>query len=124
MNAPPNRGRMQDSNASAGDARSPQASVLRRAVFVALLFFLIANPLVLVVAAVSKNDVLHAPLARFSLFWFPVGAIFAVWVILDASAIFGFAGPRPDPFGPKSLSLSALGIANIASMLLFLILSG
>jgi hypothetical protein len=115
---------VQESDAAAGDARPPQASILRRALFVALLFFLIANPLVLLVAAVSKNDMLHTPLARFSVFWFPVAAIFAVWVILDASTIFGFAGPRPDPFGSKSLSLSALGIANIASMLLFLILSG
>jgi len=49
--------------------------------------------------------------------------VFTVWVTLDASALFGFVGPRPDPLGPKSLGLSALGVANIAAMFLFLILT-
>lgn len=101
----------------------PQASIIRRTAFVAVLCFLIATPLVLLLAAVSTPSGLQPALSRFSVFWFPVGAVFAVWVILDAAALFGFAGPRPDPLGPKALSVSALGVANIASMLLFLILA-
>jgi hypothetical protein len=40
-------------------------------------------------------------------------------VTLDASALYSFVGPRPDPFGSKALGLSALGVANIAAMFLF-----
>ena len=108
---------------SDGRVHVPQASILRRAAFVVVLLLLFAMPLLLLMAAVSTGTVLRSILEPHTAFLFPLWAVCAVWVTLDSSALYGFAGPRPDPLGPKALSLSALGIANIVSMFLFLILT-
>jgi hypothetical protein len=104
------------------DVRVPQPSIFRRIVFAAAVCFMLVVPLTLLIAAVSAGSALQAALAKMSPLWFPVWAAFTLWVTLDASALYGFAGPRPDPFGPKALSMSALGIANIVSMTVFLFL--
>ena len=75
------------------------------------------------VAAFPTDSALHGGLAHSTMFWFTLWAVFAVWVTLDASALLGLVGPRPDPLGPKALRLSALAVANIVSMFLFLILT-
>lgn len=103
--------------------RAPQAGVVRKIAFVVVLLFLLAVPVVLLVTALSADLALRASLVQFTVFWFPVWAVFAVWVTLDAVALYGFVGPRPDPLGPKALGLSALGLANIGAMLLFLFLT-
>ena len=84
---------------------------------------LIATPAFLFVAAVSNDSTLYGFLGQTTMFWFPLWAIIAVWVTLDASALYALIGPRPDPFGPKALRLSALGVANVAAMFVFLILT-
>jgi hypothetical protein len=99
----------------------PKTSFLRRSVFRTALIFLIAIPSCLFVAALSPYSALNEFLAPHTAFWFPVWAVFAVWVTLDAPALYGFIGPRPDPFGPKAIKLSILGIANVAALFLFLI---
>ncbi|PYX44343.1 MAG: hypothetical protein DMG83_14080 [Acidobacteria bacterium] len=101
----------------------PKASILRHTVFVVALLLLIATPSFLFIATVSTDSTLHGVLGHITVFGFPLWATFAVWVTLDASALYGFVGPRPDPFGPKALLLSAQGFANIATMFLFLILT-
>jgi hypothetical protein len=102
---------------------APQAGILRQITFVAVLVLLFAVPAVLLVAAVSDSFALRDTIVRLTVFWFPVWAVFTVWVSLDAVALYGFVGPRPDPLGPKALGLSALGVANIGAMFLFLILT-
>jgi hypothetical protein len=101
----------------------PQPGVVRSIAFVAVLLLLLAVPVVLLITAVSGDLALRDSLARFTVFWFPAWGVFAVWVTLDAVALYGFVGPRPDPLGPKALGLSALGLANIGAMLLFLFLT-
>jgi hypothetical protein len=83
---------------------------------------MLAVPFTLLIGAVSAGSALQIALAKISPGWFPAWATFTVWVTLDASALYGLAGPRPDPFAPKALSMSALGIANIISMIAFLFL--
>ena len=107
----------------AEDLSVPKASILRHTVFLVALLLVIATPSFLFIATVSSDSTLHAVLAHITVFGFPLWASFAVWVTLDASALYGFVGPRPDPFGPKALLLSVLGFANIATMFLFLILT-
>ena len=99
-----------------------RTSVVRRTVFAAVLFLLITTPLVVFLAAVILGSNLDRA-EQFTLFYFPIWAIFAVWVVLDSPALLGLLGPRPDPFGPKALQVSALGIANLAVMFLFLIVT-
>jgi hypothetical protein len=104
------------------EVRVAQPSLLRRVVLAATIAFLCLVPLTLLIVAVSAGSVLRIAFAKLSLLWFPVWMTFTLWVTLDAAALFGFAGPRPDPLGPKALSMSALGIANILSMIAFLFL--
>jgi hypothetical protein len=106
-----------------GDFGPPQAGILRKIAFATVLFFLFAMPVLLMMAAVSNGFALRDTLTRLTVFWFPVWAVFAVWVTLDAVALYGFIGPRPDPLGPKALGLSALGFANIVAMFLFVLLT-
>jgi hypothetical protein len=98
-------------------------SLLQHAVFALVLLCLIAIPTFLFVVVVSHDSKLHEVLDHITVFGFPLWAIFAVWVTLDASALYGLIGPRPDPLGPRALRLSALGLANVAAMFLFLILT-
>ena len=106
-----------------GGLSVPKTTTRRRTIFAVVLVLLIATPAFLFVAAVSNDSTLHGFLGQTTVFWFPLWAIIAVWVTLDASALYGLIGPRPDPFGPKALRLSALGFANVAAMFLFLILT-
>jgi hypothetical protein len=99
-----------------------KASVIRRTVFAAVLFLLITTPLVVFLAAVTLGSNLHHS-EQFTPLYFPIWAVLAVWVVVDSPALLGLLGPRPDPFGPKALQVSALGIANLAVMFLFLILT-
>ena len=101
----------------------PKANVLRHTVFVMVLLCLVVAPAVLFMAALSTDSTLHSVLVRMMPFGFPLWGVFAVWVTLDTSTLYGLVGGRLDPFGPKALSLSALGLANIASIFLFLILT-
>src|ERR1700731_2833228 len=101
----------------------PKASALRHTVFVVVLSCLVAAPAFLFMAPLSTDSTLHSVLAHMTPFGFPLWSVFAVWVTLDASTLYRFVGGRLDPFGPKALSLSALGPVNIASMFLFLVLT-
>ena len=123
MTRAPNNSRVQGMGRAPGDLGVPQVSIFRRAAFVVVLLLLLATPLLLLLAAVSTRSALHGVVAQLTAIWFPLWAVFAVWVALDASALYSFAGPRPDPLGPKALSLSALAVANIVSMFLFLIVT-
>ena len=123
MTSTPHNGRVQGMDGAPRDPGVPQASIFRRAAFALVLLLLLATPLLLLLAAVSTGSALHDIVDRLTVIWFPIWAMFAVWVALDASALYGFAGPRPDPLGPKALRLSGLAVANIASMFLFLILT-
>ena len=80
-------------------------------------------PLFLVVAALSGSSTLVNVPAHTAVYWFPLWAPFAVWVTLDAPALYRLVGPQQDPFGAKVISLSALGFANIVAMFLFLVLT-
>jgi hypothetical protein len=71
----------------------PKASMLRHTVFVVALLLLIATPSFLFIAAVSTDSTLRGALAHMTVLGFPLWATFAVWVTLDASALFGFVGP-------------------------------
>jgi len=123
MTSTPTNGRAQGMDGAPRDPGVPQASIFRRAAFALVLLFLLATPLLLFLAAVSTGSALHDIVDQLTVLWFPLWAVFALWVALDASALYSFVGPRPDPLGPKALSLSGLAVANIASMFLFLILT-
>ena len=111
-------------NCAVGGGLSVQKTTTRRrTIFAVILVLLLATPAFLFVAAVSNDSTLYGFLGQTTMFWFPLWAIIAVWVTLDASALYGLIGPRPDPLGPKALKLSALGFANVAAMFLFLLLT-
>ena len=114
--------RPQMKRAVGGGLSVPKTTARRRSIFAVIIVLLIATPAFLFVAAVS-NSTLYGFLGQTTMFWFPLWAIIAVWVTLDASALYGLIGPRPDPLGPKALKLSALGFANVAAMFLFLLLT-
>jgi len=115
--------RPQMKRAVGGGLSVSKTSTGRRTIFAVILVLLIATPAFLFVAAVSDDSKVYGVLGQTTVFWFPLWAICAVWVTLDASALYGLIGSRPDPFGPKALSLSALGFANVAAMFLFLLLT-
>jgi hypothetical protein len=115
--------RPQMKRAVGGGLSVPKTTARRRSIFAVIIVLLIATPAFLFVAAVSKESTLYGFLGQTTMFWFPLWAIIAVWVTLDASALYGLIGPRPDPLGPKALKLSALGFANVAAMFLFLLLT-
>ena len=115
--------RSQMKRAVGGGLSVPKTTTRRRTIFAVILVLLIATPAFLFVAAVSNDSTLYGFLGQTTVFWFPLWAIIAVWVTLDASVLYGLIGPRPDPFGPKALRLSALGFANVAAMFLFLLLT-
>jgi len=94
----------------------------RRIAFAAAMLLLIATPIFIFVAALTLGPNADRA-AEYTPICFPIWASFAVWVTLDAPALLGLVGPRPDPFGSRSLQLSALGIANLAAMFLFLVLT-
>jgi hypothetical protein len=79
-----------------GVHKTPEPGSIRKIAFVAVVTLLFAAPVLLLLASVSPAFPLRAALSEDLVFWFPVWAVFAVWVVLDASALFGFAGPRPD----------------------------
>ena len=113
------RGELRERDGSDG-IRVPQPSIFRRVVLAAVISILFVVPLTLLTTAVSEGSALQTVFVKTSLLWFPVWSTIMLLVTLDAPALFGFAGPRPDPFGPKALGMSALGIANIISMVIFL----
>ena len=119
---PSANGRVRESGVTEG-INDTKASIVRYAIFAAVLLLLIATPAFLFIAALSNDSRMYSTLRRITVFWFPLWGIFAVWISLNASALYGFVGPRPSPFGPKALRLAALGFANIAAMFLFLILT-
>jgi hypothetical protein len=86
-----------------GVRKTPQPGIFRKIAFVVVFVLLFSTPALLLLAAVSANCPLRGILAQTTAFWFPVWAVFAVWVTLDSSALFGFVGPRPDPLGHKAL---------------------
>jgi hypothetical protein len=122
MTIVPNNGQVQEVEGEPSDLSVPLMSIFWRAAFATLLLLLLVTP-PLLMAAVSDGSALHGVLPQLTPFWFPLWAVFAVWVALDASALYGLVGPRPDPLGPRALMLSGLAVANIVSMFLFLILT-
>jgi hypothetical protein len=119
----PNNGREGGFGTTPWNLGIQRVGIFRGVIFVAVLLSLFAIPLVLMVVAISPDSALHRALVPVTAYWFPLWAVFSVWVTLDASALFGFVGPRPDPLGPQALRLSALGLANIIAMFLFLIVT-
>jgi hypothetical protein len=91
-----------------------------RVAFAAAMLLLIAAPIFIFITAIGPNA---DRAAEYTPICFPIWAAFAVWVTLDAPALLRLIGPRPDPLGSRSLQVSALGIANLAAMFLFLILT-
>jgi hypothetical protein len=118
----PNSGRERGFGMTPWNLGMQQVGIFRRVTFVAALLSLFAIPLLLMVS-ISPDATLHRVLVPVTAYWFPLWAVFSVWVTLDASALFGFVGPRPDPLGPQALRLSGLGLANIIAMFLFLIVT-
>ena len=81
-------------------------------------------PLVLLLNGVSGHWPTHRGLEAFLAFRITLWAVFSIWVALDAASLCGFVELHSDPLGPKALTLSLLGIANVVSALLFLMLVG
>jgi hypothetical protein len=102
---------------------TPRISVFRRAVFGAVLLSLIGTPSFLLIVAFFSISELRGIITQIAVLWFPLWAVFGVWVAFKASTLYGLVGSRPDPLGPEALKLSALGAANIVVMFLFLILT-
>ena len=103
------------------DRSRAQVSRLGRAAFLAVIFLLCIEPLLLLLAAMSSDSFIGRALHHVPILWLPLWALFALWVTLDTAGFYGLAGPRPDPLGAKGLKLSALGLTNVATALVFLI---
>src|SRR4029077_5206963 len=95
-----------------GDLSAPKTTTRRRTIFAVILVLLIATPAFLFVAAVSNDSTLYGFLGQTTVFWFPLWAIIAVWVTLDASALYGLIGPRPDPLGPQGSEVVGSGFCE------------
>jgi len=113
-------GRFQDSGAE-GDV--PRPRVCRLVLFGAIVSSQAIMPLVLLLDGVSSRWPANKGVGPFWAFWITLWAVFSVWVILDSDSLCRFIEARPDPLGAKALGLSLLGIANVVSVLLFLISS-
>ena len=123
MQVATNNGQVREPIGKPGRLAIFSASIFRRAAFAAVMLFLIGTPSFLLFAAFSGGFALRHIIVQVSAFWFPLWAAFAVWVAFEAPALYGLVGPRPAPLAPKALKLSALAVANVAAMFLFLILS-
>src|SRR5579864_6736806 len=84
-----------------GGLSVPKATIRRRTIFAVILVLLIATPAFLFVAAVSNDSTLYGFLGQTTVFWFPLWAIIAVWVTLDASALYGLIGLGQIHSGPR-----------------------
>jgi hypothetical protein len=102
----------------------PSVPIFRRAAFALVVGLLTFIPPTLSIAALSRRSELHTFGVRLGTYGFPFWAPFCVWATLDAASVFEWIGPRPDPLGPESLKLSALGLLNILSLFLWLALTG
>jgi hypothetical protein len=118
-----NHGRIKGRIIAQGKSDIPRVNVFRRAVFGAALSSLIAIPTFLLITAFFGRSALRGVLAPMTTFWFPVWAMFAVWVAFKASTLCRLIGPRPNPLAPRTLKLSVLGVVNVVAMFLFLILT-
>jgi hypothetical protein len=98
-----------------------KVSGLGRAAFLTVIFLLCVEPFLLLLAAVSTDSFVGRAIHHLPILWLPLWAVFALWVTLDTAGFYGLAGPRPDPLGAKGLKLSALGLTNVATALVFLI---
>jgi hypothetical protein len=113
-------GRFPDSGAG-GDV--PRPGVCRLVLFGAILLSQAAMPIVLLLNGVSSRWPVNKGVGALWAFWITLWAVFSVWVSLDADSLCRIVEPRSDPLGAKTLGLSLLGIANVVSVLLFLISS-
>lgn len=118
-----NHGQIQGRIIAQGKSDISRVNVFRRAIFGAALSSLIAIPTFLLLTAFFGGSALRGMLAPMTTFWFPVWAVFAVWVAFKAPTLCRLIGPRPGPLAPRTLKLSALGVANVVAMFLFLILT-
>jgi hypothetical protein len=118
-----NHGQIQGRVIAQGKSDIPRVNVFRRAIFGAALSSLIAIPTFLLLTAFFGGSAVRGMLTQMTTFWFPVWAMFAVWVAFKASMLYGLIGPRPAALAPRTLTLSALGLANVVAMFLFLILA-
>jgi hypothetical protein len=107
-----NHGQIQGRIIAQGKSDISRVNVFRRAVFVAVLSSLIGTPSFLWMTAFFGDSALRRALATMTTFWFPLWAVFAVWVAFKASTLYGLLGPRPNPLAPRTLKLSALGVAK------------
>lgn len=105
------------------DAVTSRISVFRRAIFGAMLLLMIGTPSFLLIVAFFNISELRGIITQIAVLWFPLWAVFGVWVAFKASTLYGLVGSQPDPLAPKALKLSALGVANVVAMFLFLILT-
>ena len=94
---------------------------VRKAAFAAVLSAMLLNPLLVLFGVFSIAA--HTSLFHVGTCWFSVWGLAAVWLSLDAAALLAWVGRRPDPLGPRSLALTALGALNVASTILYFALS-
>lgn len=123
MVSAPNNRQVQVTGGEPDEQFTPRISAFRRAVFGAVLLLLIGTPSFLLIAAFSTISELRSIIAQIAVLWFPFWAVFGVWVAFKAATLYSLVGFRPDPLGPRALKLSALGVANVVAMFLFLILT-
>ncbi len=109
---------------SDSDEYAPKVPTWRFVLFGAIVLSQFAMPFVLVLIGVSGKWPDHRGLEAFLAFRITLWAVFSIWVALDAASLCSFVELHPDPLGPKALALSLLGIANVVSALLFLMLAG
>lgn len=102
----------------------PKVSAWRVVLFGLIVLSETVMPLVLLLNGVSGQWPAHRGLEAFLALRITLWAVFNIWVALDAGSICRFVEPYTDPLGSKALGLSFLGVANVVSVLLFLILAG
>ena len=112
--------RFHDSGAGGG---VPQPGVCRLVLFGAILLSQAVMPIVLLLNGVPSRWPANKGVGALWAFWITLWAVFSVWVSLDADSLCRLVEPRSDPLGAKALGVSLLGIANVVSVLLFLISS-
>jgi len=97
-----------------------KVSRLGRVVFLTAMVLLCVEPLLLLLSATSSDSFVGRAIHHVPILWLPLWTVFALW---DAGygGSYGLAGPHPDLLEAKGLKLSALGLTNVATALVFLI---
>ncbi len=81
-------------------------------------------PLEFIFAGFSRDTSAHGKIRPLPQLGAGAWAVLSIWVALDGARIYRLAESPSDPLGPDGLGLPVLGLVNVITAFLFLILTG